>query len=145
MRHADEIVERLWMGSMFSLREDLDRFDLLVLAADSFQPTAVDGWPEVHRAPFVDGQPEPEDVERAIVAARRVADVHNSGGSALVTCLAGQNRSGFIVALAMRLSLRVEPADAIDLIRERRNAPALHNADFVHYILNLSNKVLRGA
>lgn len=132
------------MGSMFSLKEDLGRFDLLVLAADSFQPAAIDGWPDVHRAPFVDGQPDPEDVERAVLAARRVADVHRSGGSALVTCLAGQNRSGFIVALAMRLSLQVEPADAIDLIRERRNAPALHNPDFVHYIINLSDTVLRG-
>lgn len=142
--------ERLYMGSFPLSGVDLssDGFDLLVICA--VERMYLLGNPseretgELFRCTtlhtlFDDG-PVTEDVVReAIRGAQRTADVLRSGGKVLVTCNAGRNRSGLVIALAMlALFPAMTSADVIRLIQKRRVTPdgarALTNTDFVDFI-----------
>jgi hypothetical protein len=67
--------------------------------------------------------------QMAVIAATAV----RTGGTTLVRCHAGYNRSGLVVAQTL-INLGHEPRDAIQLIRQRRSPWALHNELFVQYL-----------
>jgi protein-tyrosine phosphatase len=53
----------------------------------------------------------------------------------LVTCRAGLNRSGLIVAATLLRATAMTPTQVIRLIREKRSPLALNNPAFVHAIV----------
>ena len=61
-----------------------------------------------------------------------------AGKRVLVRCQAGLNRSGLITALVL-IRDGLAPADAIELIREKRGAAALFNNTFVSWLTNSAN------
>lgn len=78
---------------------------------------------------FLDAEQREQVTELGLHVALAVAD----GARVLVRCQAGLNRSGLVVAVALKY-LGWRPADAITRVRERRSPRALFNEHFVGYI-----------
>lgn len=135
---ANIIWGTLWQGSAPPggnvLREK--GFDVLVLAAKDHQ--RADMYPGVtvicapgdddarrHRLDrFIDGWRE---------AARQVVEHVRAGRNVLVTCMAGHNRSGLIVALALRDLTGWSGQEIVDHVCQSRPY-ALNNSTFAGYI-----------
>lgn len=76
--------------------------------------------------------PDRDEVERL---ATLVNDKRNAGGTVLVHCQAGLNRSGLIAAAALVLNGDVETgAEAIALLRETRSPAVLCNPAFAAWL-----------
>lgn len=136
---ASHIVGGLYIGSKppTGKRLALEGFDVVVLAAEEYQPAE---WKlpgiEVIHVPMADVPVllRPEQLRAVRLAAADVARHLTLGRRVLVTCRAGLNRSSLIAAAALVLSGRQTPLEAIRLIRERRSPLALNNPAFVHAI-----------
>jgi hypothetical protein len=113
--------------------------DVLVLCARQWQDnTGQSVYPGIHviRAPgdddsrphrltlFIDGWMD---------AARQVADHVREGRNVLVTCMAGQNRSGLVTAMALCLLTGMSGKDAVDHVSKTRPL-ALNNQTFAQYV-----------
>ena len=131
----DRVARRLWMGSRPDPESSYSGFDVLVLSAWEYQPRGVFRVPEIIHVPLDDSgsPPTAEEVEGALVASREVARHRRAGRRVLVTCTAGMNRSGLIVALALR-RLGVPAASAIALVRRARGDEALSNPWFAELV-----------
>ena len=95
-------------------------FDVVVLAAQEYQPVLPIEY-EVLHVPLDDGPP-PDKTTRMRIwrAAREIADRVRAGQRVLVTCWQGRNRSGVLAGLAM-VDLGVPPLHAVHRIRHLRN------------------------
>ena len=105
-------------------------FGMLVLAAYEYQPPA-ESFPgvEVVHAPFSDAlEVTPELLAIASGAADRVCQHIQAGGSALVTCFEGRNRSGLICAMVLK-KMGYSASDAISQVQGARTR-ALSNPQF---------------
>lgn len=126
------IAPRLWQGSV--LRGDTLKargIDVVVLCAADFQP-GDEYFPgvEVVRAPMVDDYLTAATWQTARAAARQVVGAWREGKRVLVACLAGRNRSGLVMALALADLWHVGMADIVHHIRRYRK-DALRNETFV--------------
>lgn len=106
------------------------RHTLLVLCAEEHQPPGAVP-PFTVCVPLVDdGEPPGRELlDQAQWAARRVAEQVDTGGSCLVTCAMGLNRSGLVASLAL-LELGYDADQAIGLLRAARGPLALRNEAF---------------
>jgi len=104
-------------------------FDVLVLTAAEWQPILPNGPAKIIRVTLGDSIPSREDIRRAILASRQIADALRRGECVLTTCFQGRNRSGFVNGLAL-IELGWSSLDAIEAIRHARGANALSNAHF---------------
>ena len=95
-------------------------FDVVVLAAEEYQPE-LSGYRHVLHVPLDDGPP-PDKVTRMRIhsAARRVADHVRLGHRVLVTCMQGRNRSGVLAGLAL-VELGVPSDRVVRRIQRLRN------------------------
>lgn len=131
---AHEVHERLWVGSVPPRGPGLARlgFTHVVLCANDFQFAAsdFDGVTVVH-CPFEDSDTVVSGATTALVfaTARAVSEAQRAGGTVLVTCAAGINRSALVAALAMRM-LGVQPWAAVERIRATRFTYCLSNTCF---------------
>lgn len=131
---AHEVHERLWIGSVPPRGRALARlaFTHVVLCADDYQfPSSdFDGVTVVH-CPYEDSDTVMTGATMALVfaAARAVTEAHRAGGTVLVTCAAGINRSALVTALAMRM-LGVQAWAAVERIRASRFTHCLSNTCF---------------
>lgn len=117
------------------------RFDLLVLCWEESSP----GWNRfsgygfrVHRSAMFDDQrtlPK-SNIPIAIVAGEVVAQAARTKQHVLVTCGQGMNRSGLVVALALRLIHGWSGAEAMRRVRDRRPG-ALYNPAFAAFLEEL--------
>jgi protein-tyrosine phosphatase len=73
----------------------------------------------------------------ALVAAYQVTDAIRRGKKVLVTCNAGRNRSGLIVALALHLLSGQPAAPIIGYVKKARPG-ALSNPSFVRAIMEFA-------
>ena len=110
----------------------------MVLAAEEIQP---EGWRfpgvQVLRLPMRD-EPKiltPRQVKILRAISREVAAYLERGQRVLVTCRAGLNRSGIIVASTLLRTTRMSPTQIIRMVREKRSPMALNNPAFVHAIV----------
>lgn len=99
-------------------------FRALVLCAEEHQPAAslFPGLEVIH-APNADDfsrLPSREELQRALLAARRLVPYLSRGEMVLSTCYAGRNRSGLVSALALHLWLGCSGAQAIQTIQATR-------------------------
>ncbi len=115
-------------------------FHALVLFDDTFQPPRT-SFPGVRvlKCPFVDSRTlpiTPEVMEVVLKTARRVARRVARGERVLVTCFAGQNRSGLVVAHALH---KLTGWSGNRIVRHIQNVrqPSLTNAVFVRLIAQL--------
>lgn len=134
---ADEVAPRLLVGSMPPTGHTVRRagIDVLVLCAAEYQPTS-ESFPGVFvvHVPFDDGPLDSATFNQAKLAAKRVADVVLKGGTVLVTCIEGRNRSAFVAGLALRFLSRIPGHMIVEIIRNARHLPnggtALTNESF---------------
>lgn len=113
-------------------------FNILVLMAEEIQPEA---WkfPGIHviRLPMRD-EPTlltPQQIGLVRGVSRELARHLTFGRKVLVTCRAGLNRSGLMVAATLLRASAMSPVEAIQTIRRHRSAKALSNPAFVHAIV----------
>jgi hypothetical protein len=134
---ANRIGPRLYQGSRPPFGRNVQKagFDVLVLCAVEHQPRgrAFPGVEVIH-CPMDDADHPPSEHEwwLANAAAQRVAQIVKYGGRALITCIQGRNRSGFVTALALHY-LTKEPGRmcVFRVQKGRTEAPALTNDHFV--------------
>lgn len=142
--------DRLYMGAFPQPGTNVgaEGFDLLVICAverlyllgrpsESFT-TAAFSCPTLH-APFDDGAVDDEVVANVVRGVKATTRALVDGEKVLVTCNAGKNRSGLVVAVSLlALFPKMLPNDVVALIRRRRKLPygdrALTNEDFVALI-----------
>jgi hypothetical protein len=150
MIDAHEIVPLLWQGSKPKPgREIADAgFDVLVFCARDHQPSPA-SFPglEVILAPNDDHTfLTKDDLAVAVSTATRVAKRLLSGKKILVTCYAGINRSGLVVALTLHKAFGYSGRSCIELVRQRRKFEdgdvALTNTFFVEALLKLPGQDL---
>jgi len=134
---ATQLTRGLWVGSKPKTGRAVAEsgFDLLVLCAEEYQPSAR-AFPgvEVIHAPFDDNDigPFPREKQIAKKAAKRVAHALRQDSNVLVTCRAGRNRSALVCALAL-VENGYDPVRCIQLIQSRRDH-SLSNQWFVDLI-----------
>ena len=144
---TSNVVTRLFQGSVPTPGSQIPA-DLLVLCAEEHQFPGANrrklfgARATVLHCPLTDmGQPlGPRRIRDAFNAAVECARVYLLGGTVVITCAAGLNRSGLVMALTL-LELGVEPRRAIDVIRRARPG-ALCNPHFEQLILNLRGRSL---
>lgn len=154
MLDADQIVPNLWQGSRpptGSVVADAG-FDILVLCARDYQPIArhYPGVRVIH-APNDDmAWIRKDDLHVAAQTAGELAAALARGHKILVTCVAGINRSGLVVALTIHKAYGYSGKSCINFVRRRRKIEddvALRNPVFVEALLKLVGQdqvVLRG-
>jgi len=153
MVDASIIVPRLWQGSRPSYGPIIAEagYDVLVLCAREYQPASV-YFPKVTviHAPNDDNPARypftKEDLRVAIRAASQVVDHYNEGKNILITCQAGINRSGLVMAITLHKLFGWSGDQCIKKIREERQVPdcipALSNPDFQKVLRNLPESLL---
>jgi protein-tyrosine phosphatase len=136
---ASEVYPRLFQGSR-PLPNTVGHFDLVVLAAMEYQPSHHDlGAKAVVHSPLDDGPPmTPEERRRAVSAAMYASHSLRSGGSVLVTCWQGLNRSGLITALTLVVGKKMRVDEAVRLVRRARGQNALTNPHFLNFLARAS-------
>lgn len=133
MIEANEIVPNLWQGSVPHRGNSLRLFgiQMLVLCAREWQldkfggPNAFPGV-RVVQAPNDDSLEHHLDrpkLKIALEAAHQVVAALDRGEKVLVTCAAGLNRSGLVVALSLHLRYGLSGDQCIRLIRKKRASP----------------------
>lgn len=104
-------------------------FDVLVMTAAEYQPAFNQRDLEVVRIILDDAIPSREDIRKAVVVGKHVADALRKGKRVLTTCFMGRNRSGLINGLAL-IDVGWSSIDAVKAIRIARGDKALSNAYF---------------
>lgn len=125
------VLENLYQGGGWA---PLDWFDTVVLCARDFEPEALPDGIEVIRCQIHDSIPTEHEIELVRSAAELVVQrVFVDRRRVCVTCVNGLNRSGLVVAMALRL-LGHSPQRAIERVRHARGNEALSNRHFVRLI-----------
>lgn len=137
---ASRITGELFQGSAPPTGEELARagFDTVVLTAVEYQPSsALFPGVEVLRLPMEDVPVRLSRAQfRAISELARMIKLRLARGSrVLVTCRAGLNRSGLVVATLLAREAGMKPVDAVRLVRAKRSILALNNPAFVHAVI----------
>jgi protein-tyrosine phosphatase len=140
---ADRVAAEIWQGSLPPKGSTVsdNGFDVLVLSARELQAPArhFPGVRVLH-APLNDDAPTLTELRTAFAAAKAVASAGRSGKKVLVTCAAGRNRSGLIVALSLMM-LGMKASQATSLVRAARGEHALSNQYFVRELLMLGYRI----
>jgi protein-tyrosine phosphatase len=127
----------LWVGSKPTIHDvvELNTFDVVVFAADSFQPDLIRGFKRTAiRCGIQDEAITPSEKNRAMLCARMVARSLQEGKRVLVTCISGWNRSSLVAAIAILMVTHMSAEQVVSLIRMARGKDALCNHSFVEFL-----------
>lgn len=137
---ATPIAPHLYQGSIPPSGKTLSdaRFTMLVLGAREYQPRSENfpGLRTVLHAPLDDDVPTTREIEMAVNAAALVSEEIKRGGKVLVTCIMGRNRSGLIMALALRNLYGFSGKQVVSQVKVMRPF-ALTNPHFVQILSDL--------
>jgi hypothetical protein len=115
-------------------------FDVVMLTAEEHQPRwKTPNGKYLFKLPLDDDpyQPVPLDVGRAVVqTAHAAGSYHAAGHPLLTTCHMGHNRSGICTALVLIMFYKMDPGQAIKLIRSKRNNDCIGNPMFEQFLYN---------
>lgn len=139
---AHKISESLYQGGFPPPGDGLQKsgIDVLVLCAKEWQDESNRSYPGVHviRCGGED-RLEPHILRTYLGgwqhAARLVVRHIRDGKNVLVTCMAGQNRSGIVTAMALRELTMLPGHEIVDHI-QRSRPHALNNETFAKFIIN---------
>lgn len=138
---ASQIAPNHWQGGFPQNPQSLRAhgFTAIVLCAEELQPDPNGGDTHLFygitiiRAPMDDSVLTKQEAQIAIQAAKRVDDVIQAGGTVLVSCQAGRNRSGLVSALALIRRYGISGKEAADRVRACR-PKALTNDSFSAFL-----------
>lgn len=129
MKNAHRIVRGLWMGAYPPEGRWLanHNFTMLVLVAEEHVPRAIlFRGIDVRLFPLDDGPIDLAWTNPLHAALRKIgATIRREverGGKVMVACNEGRNRSGLVVAFALR-ELGHDPSTVVEFIRRRRSVP----------------------
>lgn len=134
---ASQVVKNLWVGSAPDPYDRLEAFDVLVFAAEEYQPPKLAFRGQVLRCGIDDDGMRPisaREQRRIVLAARRVVDHLFAGDVVLCTCRMGWNRSSLVAGCALKWSSSLSVDQIVDLIRAARGEDALTNRSFVEFL-----------
>lgn len=135
---AHEIITNLWIGE-YPLQAELESFDVIVNVSDQaciyvpletqsyYHLKLIDGLTEEATIEYL---PTDEELEQLVA---NIISYLKCDQRVLVHCIAGINRSSFIVGLVM-LKLGYESDEVIRLIRTKRSKDCLSNTYFYRTI-----------
>lgn len=142
----DKIWTNLYQGSFPPAGDTLASkgFNVLVLCADEHQNASLYPGVKVILAPGDDDirieRLVKHSLDTWLSAADEIAQHITTGDKVLVTCMAGMNRSGFVVAVVLNKLFGWSGAKCVQHVRQRR-AYALSNKTFSTWLLdNLKQK-----
>lgn len=140
---ANEILPGLWFGSfptVGNLREG-GFTALAVVAEERAYPDLSIRFPglTIIVAKLRDEPLTTDAVQTAIGTARNVHRLWKDGGTVLIVCQAGVNRSALVTAMILHLARGVSGAEAVHAIRRARPG-ALTNSSFLEYLLRLPRR-----
>lgn len=136
--NCDKITDGLYQGSWPPFGDELAKrgFNVLVLCAEENQHDDMYFDLNVICAPGEDDT-RPERMMKYLptwmLAAQRTAQQVKLGKTALVTCMAGLNRSGMVTAMTLYLLTGWSGADIVEHIQAAR-ADALCNPTFAQWL-----------
>jgi hypothetical protein len=143
-----EIVPGLWQGGAWFVPETpYASHEVHHLSGNDPFTHVFDCWGRYGAAPhmryrainLIDGPLDKASAAKFVGESVGVSDAVSRGGTVLVRCQAGLNRSGLLAGLAMvRLGYPAETA--LSLIREKRSPWALCNSDFESFLLQFESK-----
>jgi protein-tyrosine phosphatase len=135
---ANEVARGLWVGSAPDSHDpELARFDLIVFAAEEYQPRGLKHYRgDMILCGIADDPREPDAFEtrKLLGAAKQVAQRLFDGQKVLVTCISGWNRSGLIAALALKMCTPLNEQQIVGRIRAARGRHALSNQWFLDFL-----------
>ncbi len=138
---ANEITSGIWQGRFPETREALADIDRVVMCAplrESERETfaALLRNEDILDCPFVDDIQAPSDKELGtiMIAARAVVALAQSRSRVLVACREGKNRSGLVVALALKKLYGMSGEQALAHVQKHRPG-ALYNWYFQQIVL----------
>lgn len=137
---ANKIADHLFQGGRPPPGDGLKKagVDVLVLCAKEWQDGTCYPGLVVIKAPG-DDDPRPHRLARFIdtwkLAAELVVEHVLAGRNVLVTCMAGQNRSGIVTAMALCMLTGCSGQQAVDTVSSRR-LHALNNETFAKYVVD---------
>ena len=138
------IIPLISQGALPPPGDDVRRhgFDVLVLAAQEYQPPA-NMFPGVHvlYSPMDDAELSSDEWRQVVNTSRKVARHVRAGRRVLITCQAGLNRSGIHTAVVMHLLTGQAGSAIVRHIRARRT-DALFNKSFVRRLEMLRTTAL---
>jgi protein-tyrosine phosphatase len=122
----------LWVGAKPPKDRLLEAYSMIVLCAGEYQPRleemAYEG--RLVRCPMHDAAVTRLEAGRALAASRRVAEEIDRGGTVLVTCQMGINRSALVAGLTMLRLTRMTDVEVLTTIRHARYPNCLFNKSF---------------
>lgn len=136
----NRIVENLWMGGLYfgpQMQPAIpEGFDVVISMAGRGPGFMRITNPDVIEYSYYidDGKLGPDELDFVKEAALHAAEAVHEGRKTLVRCQAGLNRSGLVVAFALKELGIVNPELAITHIRAQRHRDALFNKHFQRYI-----------
>lgn len=138
---ASRIYPRLWQGNMHCLQRSIvAQFQVVVLCAAEVQPSLSDfpSGVKIIRCPLHDVEKplHPTDASRVMHTAQRCARSVLRDRRTLITCNAGLNRSGLVMATTLHLLTGQPGFECARIVRERRNG-ALFNRAFLRELHRL--------
>lgn len=136
------IIHNLAQGSYPNPPTEAFRdFDVLVLCAEEHQPRIqCPPGKYVFKIPLDDdiyNQVPPEVVSILLQNAHDIGTYLQAGQRVVTTCHQGRNRSGLMTALLLMNTYGMKAADAIRLIRDKRDKDALCNPMFEQLLLGI--------
>lgn len=128
---ADMVTPRLWVGGKPPADRKLEKFTLIALCAVEIQPRSPAFTGRVIRPRLDDHRLTPAETARALASGRIVARELARGGTCLVTCAMGWNRSALVAGIALLTATRMTADQVVHAIRKARGSDALCNPHFV--------------
>jgi hypothetical protein len=125
MADVTHLAGDLWIGSAPRSMRGRERFDVIFLCAEEWQPPA-ENFPGavVRRCGFDDsGDLTDEEIDVALNAAAQAAEDLVAGRTVLLTCAMGRNRSALVSALALHMVTGESAMRTGRLVREKRVDP----------------------
>jgi protein-tyrosine phosphatase len=137
----DLIVPGLWMGGFprpgGAVLRTLEEVRVGHVVTTTFERPHLPKGMTTRWIPFLDLD-LPLHMDPLFRAGRDIAERVRSGEQVFVHCGHGYDRSGLVVALALReLRPACEGIEILDVIRAGRGSEALHNRRFARYVLSL--------
>ena len=134
--HANEIVERLWLGDLHASQDETflrgQHIDVVFNCTKDL-PFVQGVVPHMYRIP-VDDNLQPDEIRNlggwAWEICLKVNRERTQGNRILVHCFAGMQRSAAVVAMVLIANYRCSADEAIAFIKSRRPVAFFGNANF---------------
>lgn len=135
---CSEILPGLWVGGHPHSSAPADAKAVVNLSGDRAYDIPYDIHPgQVYIEHGIEDSNRLPDMRLFDALARSIGFILERNGPVLIHCQAGINRSAFLAARVMSLTMGVSPDMAVKFLREKRSPLLLENSLFYAYVMGL--------